>query len=95
MTDYKFTTTDLLNNDSRSWTKLLSMFNYNVGPGFNLFDAVASSGYDNLVVPTRKYNVYYMSMSEVEVNMLTGNTQVIEVNGVGSPIYLINTTKFL
>jgi hypothetical protein len=73
---------DLLLNNTRSWNKLLSMFNYNVSPAFNLFDTVGSAGYDTLVVPTRRYNVYYMSMSEVEVNMLTGDIQIIEVNGV-------------
>jgi len=75
-------TTDLKNNDSRSWTKLISMFGYNVAPGFNLFETVGSAGYDNLVVPSRRYQIYYMSMSEVEVNMLTGDIQIIEFDSV-------------
>jgi len=73
---------DLKKNDTRSWTKLISMFGNNISPYFNLFDMVGSSGNDNLVVPSRKYPLYYMSMSEVEVNMLTGDIQIIEFDSV-------------
>jgi xanthine dehydrogenase/oxidase len=58
------------------------MFGYNTAGGFTLFDVVGGSGYDTLVIPGRKYSVFYMSMSEVEVNMLTGEVQIIEFDGI-------------